>query len=165
MDLDKRRHLSTSRYEALLQLLRTADTIWNASRVFFEQWDLSSSQFNVLNLLHANPEGLSQSDLGRQLITHRSNVTGLVDRLEKRGLVQRSEATADRRAYRVILTAEGVELLKDILPRYFEEADHVWDGVSRARISELLDTLDHVAQNASKVITRLPRNSNAEGYL
>src|ERR1035438_1816121 len=70
-------------YQALMELLRTADTLWNASRVFFERWDLSPSQFNVLNLLHLNPEGLSQTDLSRQLIMHRSNLTGLVDRLEK----------------------------------------------------------------------------------
>src|SRR5258707_14719648 len=98
---------SALRYEALLRLLRTANMIWDASRVFFEQWDLSPSQFNILNLLLANCDGLTQTDVGRQLITHRSNVTGLVDRLEKRGLVQRKEVHSDRRAYRVVLTAAG----------------------------------------------------------
>ena len=38
-------------YQALMELLRTADTLWNTSRVFFERWNLSPSQFNVLNLL------------------------------------------------------------------------------------------------------------------
>src|ERR1035437_23608 len=76
-------------YRALMELLRTADTVWNASRAFFERWDLSPSQFNVLTLLHLTPDGLSQTDLSRQLIMHRSNLTGLVDRLEKRGLVAR----------------------------------------------------------------------------
>ena len=44
-------------YRALMELLRTADTLWNASRVFFERWDLSPSQFNVLNLLRLSPAG------------------------------------------------------------------------------------------------------------
>ncbi len=140
-----------SRYQALLQLLRTADVIWNASRSFFQKWNLSPSQFNVLNLLHSHPHGLSQTELGRQLITHRSNVTGLVDRLEKRGLVHRKEATADRRAYRVVLTQSGVGLLKEILPYYYQKADQVWDGVSAKRISDLLIALDHVARNAAKI--------------
>ena len=48
---------------------------------------------------------------------HRSNLTGLVDRLEKRGLVARREVAADRRAYSVVLTAAGARLLRDILPR------------------------------------------------
>lgn len=146
----------TSRYQALLQLLRTADVIWNASRIFFQEWDLSPSQFNVLNLLGSNPEGLSQTELGRQLITHRSNVTGLVDRLEKRGLVRRKESPADRRAYRVVLTRAGSHLLEQILPHYYKKAHQVWNGVSGGGISELLGALDHVARNAAKVAGNMP---------
>src|SRR6266496_1133102 len=44
------------RYQALLQLLRTAEALWNASRNFFARWDLSPSQFNVLNLLYDQPD-------------------------------------------------------------------------------------------------------------
>src|ERR1039457_4109236 len=105
-------------YRALMELLRTAATGWNASRAFFERWGISPSQFNVLNLLRLNPAGLSQTDLSRQLIMHRSNVTGMVDRLEKRGLVARREVAADRRAYSVVLTDAGDRLLRDILPPY-----------------------------------------------
>ena len=83
------------RYQALIELLRTAETLWNASRVFFARWDLSPSQFNVLNLLYEQPGGCTQIELSRQLIMHRSNVTGLVDRLEARGLLQRQDS-ADR---------------------------------------------------------------------
>jgi MarR family 2-MHQ and catechol resistance regulon transcriptional repressor len=148
------------RYLALLQLLRTADTVWNASRVFFERWDLSPSQFNVLNLLHLNPGGLSQTELSRQLIMHRSNVTGLVDRLEKRGLVERQDVAADRRAYRVVLTAAGARLLREILPLYYEGADRVWGPLSAKRISELIADLQQVAQNAERVAVQLPQQTS-----
>jgi len=144
-------------YRALMELLRTADTVWNASRVFFERWDLSPSQFNVLNLLHLNPGGLSQTDLSRQLIMHRSNLTGLVDRLEKRGLVARREVAADRRAYSVVLTAAGARLLRDILPRYYQEAARVWDRLSVRRAAELIADLQQVAVNAQRIVTSLPR--------
>ena len=124
-------------YRALMELLRTADTVWNASRVFFERWDLSPSQFNVLNLLRLNPAGLSQTDLSRQLIMHRSNLTGLADRLEKRGLVARREVAADRRAYSVVLTGAGARLLGDILPQYYKDAAQVWGHMSARRADEL----------------------------
>jgi DNA-binding MarR family transcriptional regulator len=143
-------------YRALMELLRTADTVWNASRVFFERWDLSPSQFNVLNLLHLNPGGLSQTDLSRQLIMHRSNLTGLVDRLEKRGLVARREVAADRRAYSVVLTAAGDKLLRGILPRYYQEAARVWDRLSARRAAELIADLQQVAENAQRIVTSLP---------
>src|SRR5882724_11237534 len=110
----KRADASQSRYQALLQVLRTADRIWNVSRLFFEHWDLSPSQFNILNLLQEEPGGCSQIELSRQLIMHRSNVTGLVDRLEARGLVRRDETPGDRRAFRVALTSAGRSLIREI---------------------------------------------------
>ena len=143
-------------YRALMELLRTADTVWNASRAFFERWDLSPSQFNVLNLLHLNPAGLSQTDLSRQLIMHRSNLTGLVDRLEKRGLVARREVATDRRAYSVVLTAAGARLLRDILPRYYEDATRVWDRLPVRRAAELVADLQQVARNAQHIAAKLP---------
>ena len=144
-------------YRALMELLRTADTVWNASRVFFERWDLSPSQFNVLNLLHFNPAGLSQTDLSRQLIMHRSNLTGLVDRLEKRGLVARREVAADRRAYSVVLTPAGTRLLREILPRYYEEATRVWDRLPARRATELIADLQQVTRNVKQIAANLPR--------
>ena len=144
---------ASRRHEILVQLLRTADVVWEASRVFFARWDLSPSQFNLLSLLDAHPEGLSQSDLGRQLLTHRSNVTGLIDRLEKRGLVRRKELAGDRRAYRVVLSSAGTGLLHKILPEYRERADRVWDGITAERILALGATMDHVTANTLRAVT------------
>lgn len=142
-----------SRYHALLHLLRTADRIWNTSRLFFEPWNLSPSQFNVLNLLHDHPDGLSQTELSRQLIMHRSNVTGLVDRLERRGLAQRHDLATDRRAYRVMLTTRGAALLEQILPRYYSRADEVWESISAERISQLTIDLKQISNKAELICT------------
>jgi DNA-binding MarR family transcriptional regulator len=146
---------NSPRYEALLQLLRTADTVWDASRIFFERWDLSPSQFNVLNALDLNPKGISQTDLSKHLIMHRSNVTGLVDRLEKRGLVERKDVAGDRRAYRVVLTAAGAVLLKEILPRYYEGAERLWGELADGRLAGLTMDLQQVARNAEKIAAEL----------
>ena len=145
------------RYRALLNLLRTAENLWNASRAFFARWDLGPSQFNVLNLLLDEPDGLSQVEISRLLIMHRSNLTGLVDRLEKRGLVARREVAADRRAYSVVLTDVGNRLLREILPRYYEEAARVWDCLPARRAAELIADLQQVAQNVQQIAAKLPR--------
>ena len=139
------------RYRAMMELLRTADTVWDASRIFFDRWDLSPSQFNVLNLLRLNPDGLSQTDLSRQLIMHRSNVTGLVDRLEQRGWVQRKDVAADRRAYSVSLTTSGAALLREILPLYYRAATEAWAHLSAQRATELAADLRQVAQAAQQI--------------
>src|SRR2546422_9995009 len=113
------------RYRALLQLSPTAEALWTTSRNFSARCDLSPSQFNVLNLLHDQSAGCTQIELSRSLIMHRSNVTGLVDRLEPRGLVQRHDSAHDRRAYRVVLTRAGKKLVRQILPRYYAAAEQV----------------------------------------
>lgn len=138
------------RYEPLLQLLRTSEVVWNASRIFFAQWDISASQFNVLNLLEACPEGMTQIELSRALIMHRSNATGLIDRLEERGLVKRRPQADDKRAYRVTLTAAGQKLVRTIQPHYFEAAEEVWGKIPAAQAKELAAALTEVADNATR---------------
>lgn len=138
-----------------MQLLKTAEAIWNGSRLFFERWDLSPSQFNVLNLLWGLPDGLSQIDVSRQLIMHRSNVTGLIDRLEKRGLVKRLETPGDRRAYRVVLTANGIELMEEVLPQYYAAAEEVWNELPLREIQSMVRQLTEVAAKAERIAVNL----------
>jgi DNA-binding MarR family transcriptional regulator len=142
------------RYPPLLQLLRTSETIWNASRLFFQQWDLSPSQFNILNLLRGSTEGLTQVELSRELITHRSNVTGLVDRLEKRALVTRKISPSDRRVWRVSLTDEGLNLISSILPDYFRLIEQVWAGVSAGQARMLSKHLKVLATAAEGITAK-----------
>lgn len=142
------------RYQALIELLRTAETLWNESRRFFTRWDLGPSQFNVLNLLQDQPEGISQIQLSRQLIMHRSNITGLVDRLEARGLVQRRAAPGDRRAHCVVLTDTGIQLLREVLPRFYEASEEVWGDLSVSRVRQLLAELKQVSAKAERIAAR-----------
>ena len=137
------------RYAALIQLLRTAEELWNASRVFFARWDLSPSQFNLLNVLTDFPDGCTQSDLSRQLIMHRSNVTGL-DRLEERGLVARKENAADRRAWLVVLTPAARKLLAEIYPHYYAAAEQVWGKLPADRADKLVAELTTISENATR---------------
>ena len=139
------------RYEALIGLLRTAETLWNSSRAFFAHWELSPSQFNILNLLDEAPEGFSQITLSRRLIMHRSNITGLVDRLEARGLVRRVENPTDRRAFNVVLTPAGRDLLRSIQPHYYAAAEVVWSGISEERARQILAELQAISDNAERV--------------
>ena len=148
---------TSPRYLALVQMLRTAENLWNTSRAFFERWDLSPSQFNVLNLLRANPDGLSQIEISRLLIMHRSNATGLIDRLEERSLLQRRNTPGDRRAYQVVLTPAARQLLEQILPEYYQVAEQVWGDLPAARIAEFLDDLSRLDASLAELKSNLPK--------
>jgi MarR family 2-MHQ and catechol resistance regulon transcriptional repressor len=139
------------RYHALIELMRASEALWNASRFFFARWDLSPSQFNVLNLLNDHPRGLTQIELSRQLIMHRSNVTGLIDRLESRGLAQRQDIAADRRAFNIVLTPAGKKLVRQIQPHYYRTAEKLWSGVPPTRVKQLIATLHGISQSAAEL--------------
>ncbi len=149
------RDAADPRYTALLALLRAADTLWIASHALFARWDLSPSQFNVLNLLADRPDGLTQTELGRALIMHRSNVTGLVDRLERRGLLERREAAGDRRAWRVCLTPAGRRLWREVHPHYRAAAARVWGRLSAPRARALARTFETLAVQAQQLAATL----------
>lgn len=147
------------RYLALIELLRTAESLWNASRVFFARWDLSPSQFNVLNLLFDLREGCSQIELSRRLIMHRSNVTGLVDRLEARGLLERRANPTDRRAFNVALTHAGRKLIQQINPHYYAAAETVWEQMPVERANALVAELAGISARAGEIATSAPRST------
>jgi MarR family 2-MHQ and catechol resistance regulon transcriptional repressor len=80
--------------------------------------DLTGAQLNALLALRAaGPNGLRMGEIGERLVVTRSNVTGLVDRLERQGLVARN-AHSDRRATVVRLTDEGLSAVKRTVPHH-----------------------------------------------
>ena len=81
---------------------------------------LTSAQLNTLLVLRtASDEGLLMGEIGRRLVVTKSNVTGLIDRLERRGLVERTDHE-DRRATVVKLTEAGADLVERTIPRRAE---------------------------------------------
>ena len=82
---------------------------------------VTAAQFNALLVLRAaGAGGLLMGEIGQRLVVTKSNVTGLVDRLERQGLVARGEHR-DRRATVVRLTPAGVRLLNRTVPRHAEQ--------------------------------------------
>ena len=98
-----------------------------------KQFGLTGPQSAVIRSL-TNSGSLSSADLSRRLYVTPSNITGIIDRLEKKGLVERIRKQGDRRIALITLTKEGAELSKS-LP----------DPVEKKLISELSDLeQDHV---------------------
>jgi DNA-binding MarR family transcriptional regulator len=77
----------------------------------FKAEDLSSTQYNVLRILRGSPEGLPCGEIGKRMVTRDSDITRVLDRLEKRSLVTRCRESKDRRTVWTRITPEGLELL------------------------------------------------------
>lgn len=139
----------TGGYELVAAVLATADAFLRESQRLFRPYGLSGAQYNLLNVVAEAPEGLSQRELSDRLVVDRSNITGLIDRMEAAGWVQRRDYPGDRRAYRVQLTPAGRALWQEVTPIYLDVVDQVTRGVSARRQSELVTALRQLEQAAT----------------
>lgn len=66
----------------------------------------------LLHIFNSGPPGIRMTDLAREVVLTKAGLTFLIDRLEKRALVQRTPDPADRRALRITLTKEGERVFR-----------------------------------------------------
>ena len=101
--------------EALLNIHRTAGRLEAGMAEALKPLDLSPAQYNVLRILRgARPGGLACREIGDRMVTRDPDITRLLDRLEKRGLIGRSRESKDRRVITVRIHAEGLAALKKL---------------------------------------------------
>jgi DNA-binding MarR family transcriptional regulator len=101
----------SSEEAAFLDLLRTTDMLSRGLVTILKPEDLSPTQYNVLRILRGAPEGLPCGEIAKRMITRDPDITRLLDRLEKRGLIARSREARDRRTVMARITGAGLKLL------------------------------------------------------
>lgn len=133
-------------------IVATADLFLRESTRLFRPHGLTASQFNVLNLLGLAKDeaGYSQRELADLLVVDRSNVTGLVDRMETAGWVRRADDPADRRVYRVRLTAAGRKLWGKVAPGYADVVRQVTARLDERRMRDALEVLATLREDATR---------------
>jgi DNA-binding MarR family transcriptional regulator len=101
--------------EAFVALVRTADQLTRRGAEMLKQHGLSPTQYNALRILRgAGEKGLACSEIGERMINHDPDITRLIDRLERRGLVVRSREQKDRRVITTRITTAGLERLRSL---------------------------------------------------
>jgi DNA-binding MarR family transcriptional regulator len=96
---------------AFLDLLRTTDLLTRGADRVLKVEDLSLTQYNVLRILRGAPQGLPCGEIARRMITRDPDVTRLLDRMEKRGLISRSRESRDRRLVLARIAPEGLKVV------------------------------------------------------
>lgn len=136
-----RKRVSQPEEAAFLDLVRTTDLLSRGPAQVLKNEDLSATQYNVLRILRGAPEGLACGEIGNRMITRDPDITRLLDRLEKRGLISRERDTKDRRMVLTRITAEGLKLLAR-LDGPVQESHHRQLGhLGRERLKQLAELL------------------------
>jgi DNA-binding MarR family transcriptional regulator len=114
-ELKQKKPFASAEQEAFLNLQRTADALMRGLEELLKPSGLTQTQYNVLRILRgARPEGLLCRELSERMVTRDPDITRLLDRLERRGLIGRLRDRKDRRGITARITAAGERLVSKL---------------------------------------------------
>ncbi len=124
-------------------LLQAADSLGQEAEQLLKAAGLTAAQYNVLRILRgAEPEGLPCRGIGDRMISHDPDMTRLLDRMEKRGLITRERQTDDRRVVKTRITPQALSLLKTLDQPVHDLHKRQFRHMSVARLKILFDLLE-----------------------
>ncbi len=122
--------------------MRTADRLQRPSEALLKTRSVSPTQYNALRILRgAGESGLACSEVGQRMITRDPDVTRLLDRLQRVGMVRRVRDVHDRRVIKARITGAGLELLRTLDRPVQELNRRLLGGLGEKRLKELLELL------------------------
>jgi len=129
--------------EVFLNLLRTGDYLQRQSEELLKPHGLSPSQYNVLRILRgAGRMGLSCREIAARMLTRDPDITRLLDRLEKRGLLRRRRESHDRRVITVRVSDAGLETLRRLDAPIAEVHRRALSHLGKRRLATLIRLLE-----------------------
>jgi len=141
--------------EAYLHLLRAGDEVFTVCEANLMSHGLSPGRFTVLMLLldksTNQPLTHTPAELAERAGVARATMTGLIDTLERDGLVKREADTVDRRMMSVSLTARGQEVLRQVLPTHFQRMAALLAPLPENERKTLVRLLNKIVQQAGEL--------------
>jgi DNA-binding MarR family transcriptional regulator len=123
--------------ETWLQMIRTFWTLQSRIEGSLKKHHLTLAQFDLLAMLLGLGDNLNQQELANQLAVTKGNMVGLVNRLSRRGFVERVPAQIGRRANLIRLTEAGRNLLAAALPDHLRLVESMMSPLSGKQLRAL----------------------------
>src|SRR5580704_7346292 len=124
-----------------INLLLTADVLTRKVEKVLRSADVSPTQYNVLRILRGSREGLPCREIANRMITRDPDITRLLDRLEKRGLILRWRETKDRRMVMARIKPGGLKVLARLDETVEQTHRKQLGHLGRERLRELTELL------------------------
>jgi len=149
-EIHQRKPFATIEEELLVSLLRTTDVLHERFEQLIRPFNISMTQYNVLRILRgAEPEGCTCGEVGERMIAREPDVTRLLERMEKSGLIKRMRDSADRRVVVTRISSSGLKLLDEMEPK-LRELDGLMQPMGERKIKTTLRLLDEVREHVRK---------------
>ncbi len=148
--------LDPAAFAVFLEFVRTSGAVIAAETRYLARYNISHGRFTVLMLLHRGcPEARTPAALADESNVSRATMTGLVDTLERDGMVTRAADAADRRTLNIRLTPRGEACVKELLPGYFSCVSEIIKPLSRAEQDQIVGLM-------AKIQDSIPRETDPE---
>jgi len=141
-ELKKKRPFESAEQEAALNILRTNDQLGIRFARLFRAHGLTPSQYNILRILRGEGAPLPILEIAQRTITVVPGITGLIDRLEQAGFVQRTRCKEDRRIIYVALTDQGTKTVGELDAPVLALHKKLMGHLSQSELKELSRLLE-----------------------
>ena len=147
-ELKQTRPFEDRREEAALNVLRTADALNRGLELLLKRHGITSAQYNVLRILRgAGERGLHCGGIAERMITAEPDITRLLTRMERLGLLVRQRDGNDRRMVTAFATERGRHLLDELEKPLRELQQRQFALLSDAEIDALISGLEKVRES------------------
>ncbi len=147
-ELRKKGPFDSAEQEATLNLLRTNDLFQNRFGRLFRQYGLTPSQYNVLRILRGEGKPMPSLEIAERMVQVVPAITGLIDRLEKQGFVQRERSEDDRRVVYVEITRKAISLLKQMDRPVIDLHQRLIGHLTKAELKDLSRLLEKAREGS-----------------
>jgi DNA-binding MarR family transcriptional regulator len=141
-EIKKRKPFDSLEQEAFLNLARTWDVLNGESATFLKAAGITASQYNVLRILRGAGEALACGEIAERMIARDPDITRLLDRMEKAGLVSRCREQADRRVVCTRITDAGRTLLAKLDPQVLAAHRKQLGHMKPTELQKLIELLE-----------------------
>jgi MarR family 2-MHQ and catechol resistance regulon transcriptional repressor len=125
---------------ALRQLVRCTQAFERYSGAHVRQMGLTESQFDVIATL-GNTAGMTCKELGERTLITKGTLTGVLDRMEARGLIMRRADESDARRTHIELTRKGHLLFDDVFPAHLKHLQRAFGRLNEGELKHLTEGL------------------------
>ena len=143
-EIHQTKPFATMEEELLVSLLRTTAVLQERFEQIIRPFNISMTQYNVLRILRgAGPGGRTCGEIGERMIAREPDVTRLLERMDKAGLLKRTRDSEDRRVVVTRITGSGLKLLNELEPK-LRRLDGLLKPMGERKIEAMLKLLDDV---------------------
>jgi MarR family 2-MHQ and catechol resistance regulon transcriptional repressor len=130
--------------QPFLMLMQTSKAIQERIRDEMSKNKLSITEFSVLEVLFYQGKQTIQQ-IGNRILISSGSMTYVIDKLEQKGIIKRNDCREDRRVIHITLTAEGMEMLENIMPKYQDIVDSIFGDLTDDESELLVNSLNKVS--------------------